>query len=196
MRKLAIATLSTVFLCSCNATKPTVTTPPQPIPIVEPYVVTVANTPTPPTGWTFLSQTVTTRTIPVDTCATDFTNLMSPNTMPLPSAGLVFSACALSTDIAMPTGQSNWLETIVLGTPTTELYSGEAVYYVLEYDSADGSTSVVLGGKGTFSSSTTVQGSTTTFNYQISGPIGCLTINGSVTAACTGWQTTFTASVN
>jgi hypothetical protein len=119
---------------------------------------------------------------------------MSPNTLPLPTAG--FEACAFLGYIPLPTGQSNWLETVALGTPTAELYSGEDVYYVLQYGSADGSTNMVLGGKGTFTATTTVQGTTTLFNYQISGPIGCLTINNSMSAACTAWQTTFTANVN
>jgi hypothetical protein len=198
--KLVIALLSVSALCDCGATKSSTTTPqPQPISIVEPYAITVGNSPMPPTGWAFQPQTVTTRTIPVATCLTDFSNLMSPNTMPLPLPSAdpnIFTACAFQTGIPLPAGQSNWLQTIVFGTTSEELYSGEPVYYVLLYSSADGSTGAVLGGQGTFTATTTVQGTTTTFNYQISGPINCLTINNSVTAACTAWQTTFTANVS
>lgn len=196
MKNLGIAIVSAVLMCGCSATKPATTAPqPQPISLAEQWTFTVANLPAPPTGWTLQSQTVLlTQTMPVGPCSTDFTNLMNPNTMPLPTAG--FNACAFLGNIPLPTGPSNWLETVALGTPTTELYPGEAVYYVLQFASADGFTNMVLGGKGTFTATTTVQGTTTHFNYQISGPIGCLTINNSMSAACTAWQTTLTAKAN
>jgi hypothetical protein len=123
----------------------------------------------------------------------DFATLMSPNTMKLPGA---FLACADSTDIPLPAGQSMWLQTAVMGTTTADLYSGEPVYYVLQYNSADGSTIALLGGEGTFTSSTTTANGTTSFTYQVSGPIDCLTINSSITSSCNAWHTTFTATLN
>jgi hypothetical protein len=42
--------------------------------------------------------------VPVSPCSSDFTTLMSPNTMPLAA----FGACADSTDIPLPAGQSMW----------------------------------------------------------------------------------------
>jgi hypothetical protein len=186
---------SVIVLCSCNAAKQASFTPqPGPIPIAEKWVITVADSPTAPTGWTFTSQTLNTQTTPTGPCATDFANLTNPNTMPLPAS---FGSCAVSTNIQLPAGQSNWLQTIDMGAITAILRpnDGDSVYYVLQYDMADGSTSVTLGGSGTFTATTTVANGTTKFNYQISGPLNCLTINNAITAACTDWHTTFTATL-
>jgi hypothetical protein len=194
MKKLAIAMLSSLMLCSCNAVKQATTAPqPPPIPIVEDWAITVANSSSGPTGWTFMPQTVRTQTIPVGPCMTDFNNLVPPSSMPLPTG---FGSCAFVTDIPLPQGQSNWLQTVVLGTTTAQLYSGEAVSYVLMDNSADGSTSVVLGGNGIFTSTTTVANGTTTFTYSMTGQLNCLSLNNSTTdAVCTAWHTTFTASL-
>jgi hypothetical protein len=175
-----------LILVGCNAVKPAATAPqPQSVSIVESWAITVANSPAPPTGWTLQPQTVSTQTIPVDPCATDFTNLMNPNTMSLPGSGgsAGFESCAYITDVPLPEGQSNWLQTAIMGTTTDGLYSGEGVYYAVEYSSADGSTRMVLGGNGTFNSTTS----------EITGSLDCLTINGAITDSCTAWHTTFTA---
>lgn len=130
---------------------------------------------------------------PVSPRMTNFNTLMGPSSMPLPSS---FGAGAFTTDIDLPAGQPIWLQTIALGNTTAEFYSGETVYYILEHSAADRSASVVFGGIGTFTATMTVQRGTTNFNYQISGAISCLTINKSVKAACTAWQTIFTANLS
>lgn len=195
MKRLVAALLSILVLCSCNAVKqPAVTPQPGPIPIAGKWVIAVADSSTAPAGWTFTNQTVNTQTTPTGPCATDFANLMNPNTMPLPAS---FGSCAESTNIPLPAGQSNWLQTIETGAITAILRPNDAdsVYYVLQYATADGSTSVTLGGSGTLTATTTVASGTTKFKYQISGALNCLTINNTITAACTAWQTTMTATL-
>jgi hypothetical protein len=194
MKKLAIAMLFSLVLCGCSAAKQATNTPqPQPIPIVQTWTITVANSSSGPSGWVFAPQTVSTQSIPVSPCMTDFDNLVPPDSMTLPSS---FGSCAYTTGIPLPQGQSNWLQTIVMGTTTADLYSGEAVSYVLMDNSADGTTSVVLGGNGTFTSTTTVENGTTNFSYTITGQLNCLSFNNSTTdAACAAWHTTFTANL-
>ena len=194
MKKSAFLILFAIALCSCNSVKANNTPgPPPPIPIVQQWTITVANSSSAPAGWSSVPQTINTQTVPVTPCATEFSTLASPNTMTIPA----FQACADVGGIPLPQGQSNWFDTIVLGIQTTELYNGEAVSYILRNSSADGSTRVVLGGTGTFSATTTTSGNgSTTFNYQITGPISCLSINGSITAFCTGWQTTLSANLD
>jgi hypothetical protein len=161
--------------------------------LVEAWTITVANSSSNPTGWTFVPQTVNMQTIAVNPCMTDFDNLAPSTSMPLPNG---FGSCAYITDIPLPAGQSNWLQTIIMGTTTAELYSGEAVSYVLMEDSADGSTSVVLGGNGTFTSAASTENGTTNFTFTITGQLNCLSFNNSSTdAACAAWKTTFTANL-
>jgi hypothetical protein len=194
MKKLAVVIWSTIALCGCNAAKQVTPAPQaQPIPIAQTWAISIANSSSAPAGWISVLQTIKAQTVPVTPCATEFSTLASPNTIPIPA----FQACADVGGIPLPQGQSNWFDTVVLGITTTELYNGETVSYILRNSSADGSTTTVLGGTGAFSATTTTSGNgTTTFNYQITGPINCLTINSSITAGCTAWQTTFTANLN
>jgi hypothetical protein len=113
-------------------------------------------------------------TIPVNPCEVDFETYE-----PLPSS---FESCAILAGIPLPQGQSTWLQTIILGTVTAELYPGEAVYYVLQWDGPNGSTNAVLGGSGIFNS-----------DGSITGQLNCVSIDGSMTPACAAWHTTFTA---
>jgi hypothetical protein len=183
------ALLVLLILCGCGGGSTTSSTP-QPsqfIPVAGSWNVTIANSSSAPSGWTFLPQSVRLGTIAITPCTANFNNLMAPETL---QASL--SACAQDSGIPLPTGQPTWIQTLIVGTPTSQLYSGETVYYALMAASADGSTSVTLVGTGTFAVTTSTSGTTTSFSYQINGPLNCLTLDG---GSCAGWNTTFTAVV-
>ncbi len=172
---MALAMLFSAILCGCSAAKQTAT---QPSPLVEniaeTWTVTIANSSSNPTGWTFVPTSVRMGTIPVNPCEADFETY---ETLPIS-----FESCATLTGIPLPQGQSTWLQTIIMGTVTAELYPGEGVYYVLQWNGPNGGTNAVLGGSGTFNS-----------DGSVTGQLNCLSIDGSMTPACAAWDTTFTA---
>lgn len=179
-----------LFLCGCGGGMKSTSSTPQPesfIPVPGQYNVTIANSPSAPNGWTFVPQSMRLGTIAITPCTTNFNTLMAPNTFQTS-----LNACAQDTDIPLPAGQANWIETLIIGTSTTQLYSGETVYYALRVSSADGSSGGTFSGTGSFTSTTTVSGTTTSFSYQISGPLNCVTFDG---GSCDGWSTTLTAVV-
>jgi hypothetical protein len=178
-----------LILCGCDGGKQTSFTP-QPesfIPVPGKYKVTIANSPSAPSGWTFVAQSMNLGAIAINPCTTNFNTLMAPATLQTSLNG-----CAQETDIPRPAGQANWIQTLIIGTPTTQLFSGETVYYALRASSADGSSGGTFSGTGTFTSTTTASGTTTSFSYQINGPLNCVSFNG---GSCSGWNTTFNATV-
>jgi|SRR6185312_5428127 len=173
MNKTLLA-LYFLILCGCGGGSPTTKPAPQStLPIAESWNTTIAASPSAPSGWTLSAQSIDAASIPLNTCVTDFNNFLSPNTL---QASL--QSCALSTDI-VPNGKSTWIRTLILGTTSAQLFSGESVSYALVIQGDDGASSAILSGTGTFA------------NSQITGPLNCLSLNG---GSC-DWSTTITASV-
>lgn len=174
MKKILLASL--LLLCGCGGGTPLNSSSQNQstISIAQMWNVAVADSASTPSGWSISAQSINTAALALNTCISDFNNLLLPN-----SLQIVPQACSLKTDIPAGTN-TNWIQTMILGTTTEQLFSGETVTYVIVVQGDAGTESAILSGTGTF------------MNNQISGTLNCVSLGG---VSCDGWTTNFTAAV-